>query len=103
MRTTLSPVDTLIHAIYPLPAVPPYTVVLALYSSRTGTSLAHIDLAAETFSVLGDTLTMEGLPRSSGVSLVVSQGALRGKMGLVAVIEEESGARLCVAPRLERK
>ncbi|EAL19938.1 hypothetical protein CNBF2650 [Cryptococcus deneoformans B-3501A] len=86
-NTVLSPVNTTIQALQPLHSIPPHSLALAVISSPDGTrSRVHLDLAAKHWNPTGHH-PIKGI-RGDFPSLVVSQGAERGQLGLCAVVDQ---------------
>lgn len=101
LKATISPPSTSILALHPLPSIPPYTLALALLPTPTGTVLSHINLAGDNLDAVGEEVILGDLWFAGAVDLVVSQSVERGGMGLVALVGEEVGAMLVVAPSLK--
>ncbi|WWD21245.1 hypothetical protein CI109_105729 [Kwoniella shandongensis] len=96
-----SPNDTSIVALCPLPSIPPHTLALALLSHLSGYSLAHINLAAETWTTVGTPVDLGELRGEVDLRLVISQGVARGQLGIAAVVGHGVGAVLVAVSRLE--
>lgn len=86
-NTVISPVNTTIQALKPLHSIPPYSLALAIINSPDGTrSRVHLDLASTQWNPTGH-YPIKGI-RGDSLSLVVSQGAERGQLGLCAVVDQ---------------
>ncbi|KAK8844098.1 hypothetical protein IAR55_006892 [Kwoniella newhampshirensis] len=101
LRVTTSPSDTSIVALHPTPAIPPHTLAMTLISQPSGYSLVHLNLAAETWTTVGSPIDLGELRGEVELGLLLSQGAMRGHLGLAAVVGKEIGAILVALPRLE--
>lgn len=99
-------------ALYPLPALSPSSLALALLRTPNGARLSHVDLldtaesepvAESTWSALrGDSVAIKEDLDSTELGFAVSQGAVRGELGLVAIVRREAPPILVVGPNLQR-
>lgn len=106
--TTRSPPGWAVLALYPLPALSPSSLALALLQTPKGVNLSHIDLLNpgesdnEQWSALrGSSIAIRDDIDLLHLGLVVSQGVERGEQGLVAITNRDVGALLLVGPSLK--
>lgn len=85
----------------PLHAIPPYSLALAIISSSDGRtrSRVHLDLSAKQWNPKGH-YPIKGI-RGDVTTLVVSQGAERGQLGLCAVVDQYRSQQLGVVKKLD--
>ncbi|KIR28672.1 hypothetical protein I309_02598 [Cryptococcus deuterogattii LA55] len=100
-NTVVSPIGTTIQTLQPLHAIPPYSLALAIISSSDGRtrSRVHLDLSAKQWNPKGH-YPIKGI-RGDVTTLVVSQGAERGQLGLCAVVDQYRSQQLGVVKKLD--
>lgn len=102
LKTIIAPPSTVILALRPLPSLPSYSLALALISTPNGSVLRYIDLTSDSFAPVGDETPLGDMSFNGEVGMIVSQGVDRGHSGLVALISNDIGGTLVVAPPITR-
>ncbi|KIR64072.1 hypothetical protein I314_02855 [Cryptococcus bacillisporus CA1873] len=93
---------TTIQTLQPLHAVPPYSFALAVISSDGRTrSRVHLDLCAKQWNPKGH-YPIKGI-RGDLTTLVLSQGAERGQLGLCAVVDQYRSQHVGVVNKLDEQ
>ncbi|WVQ81493.1 hypothetical protein IAT38_003617 [Cryptococcus sp. DSM 104549] len=98
IRTIISPTQTSLIALHPLPT---FNLLLALIAQPSGLSLIHLNLGTDTWKLARLPIEI-GAMDGDAFELVVSQGVEKGQMGLVGVLGEK-GVVLTVVPRLDEQ
>ncbi|ADV23015.1 hypothetical protein CNF02060 [Cryptococcus gattii WM276] len=100
-NTVVSPIGTTIQTLQPLHAIPPYSLALAIISDGRTRSRVHLDLCAKQWNPKGH-YPVKGI-RGDFTTLVVSQGAERGQLGLCAVVDQYRSQHLGVVNKLDEQ
>ncbi|KAE8543548.1 hypothetical protein D1P53_000263 [Cryptococcus gattii VGV] len=95
------PIGTTIQTLQPLHAIPPYSLALAIISDGTTRSRVHLDQSAKQWNPKGH-YPVRGI-RGDLTTLVVSQGAERGQLGLCAVVDQYRSQHLGVVKKLDEQ
>lgn len=109
--TSLSPNGYNLLAIYPLPALEPPSLAVALLQTAGGMIMSYIDMADTSptspdspwAALRGKSIHIREDIGVTDLSLTLSQGAERGALGLVSISSREMGTILTVAPRFPCK
>ncbi|WWC91152.1 uncharacterized protein L201_006093 [Kwoniella dendrophila CBS 6074] len=97
----LSPENTSIIAIHPLPSIPPHSSALAVISQPAGMSVVHLNLMKDQWTILGEPIDLGELKGEVDLDLSVGPSVARGQLGLIALTGKETGPTLLIVPRLE--
>ncbi|WVF65502.1 hypothetical protein IAT40_000230 [Kwoniella sp. CBS 6097] len=97
------PAATTIVALYPLPAIPPHSLALAVVSHLSGLLLVHIDLLSKEWYLIQESVDLDEVESEVDFDLIASQGVERGQLGLAVLLRKEGGPVLVIQPSLDNQ